>query len=149
MAIEYARLKRLHRIRKLMERQRQLELQRAMSALQQTEQAVAGQTTAQLQAQMEGKQALATGSQDEWLLAEAAGEIARWNLDKLKVLHKARSEETRPARELYLQSRREQEQLAVLVEKSTEELQQEDLRRAQMAADDWYARRYALRRQEP
>lgn len=148
MSIEYARLKRLHRIRKLMERQRQLELQRAMSALQQTEQAIEQQTTAQLQARMESRQALATGDQDERLLAEAAGEITSWNLEKLKLLHKARSDAARPAWEHYLQSRKEQEQMSILVEKSTEELQQSDLRRSQMAADDWYARQYAIRKHE-
>jgi hypothetical protein len=99
------------------------------------------QEDALTEARVTARAALDAGDRNEWLLADAQGEVARWNRSKLKVLLSARAEVAGTAMEKFLESRLEHEQVKKLVEAAEQAGRIDEGRRSQAAADDWFLSR--------
>jgi len=100
-----------------------------------------------LEAKRLAHEALSAGDRGEWLMADAQSEVAGWNRGRLGVLLRARAVAVAPATEQFLNSRREHEQVKLLVEAAQLAAQAEEDRRVQAAADDWFlSRRIRLAR---
>ncbi len=141
MAIALGRLKRLERIRRLSAAQARVELELAAAEVLQVEKSLAAQARSAAESRTQARCALAVADRGEWLLAEAAGEVAGWNTDRLQAALAKRRQALQPARAMYAARHRDEEQVAMLVDSSEAAARQEQGRREQAAADDWFSRR--------
>jgi len=119
----------------------------ALAAVAEVETALGVQDATLLEAKRLAHEALSAGDRGEWLMADAQSEVAGWNRGRLGVLLRARAVAVAPATEQFLNSRREHEQVKLLVEAAQLAAQAEEDRRVQAAADDWFlSRRIRLAR---
>jgi hypothetical protein len=132
------RLKRLLAIRLLTEELDRNALQIALSAVSDVETALATLDHAMTESKLIARAALAKGDRRDWMLADAQGEVAGWNLSKLKKLLAERTEVAESAKKKFIESRREQEQVKQLVKDAQQTARIQEVRRAQAAADDWF-----------
>jgi len=135
------RLGRLLAIRRVAEEMAQGRLQLASAAVTEVETALSVQQTTLIEAGVAGREALAGGERGDWLMAEAQAEVAGWNRGRLGVLLGVRKTLAAPAMEDFLESRREFEQVKLLLEDARQAARIDQNRRAQAAADDWFLSR--------
>lgn len=136
-----ARLARLQAIRGLSEGIKRTELARALALVAEVETVLVQQKAMQADAKIATRAALDAGERGEWLLAEAQGEVAGWNCERLRGLLRVRTEAVAPAMRGFIESRREHEQVKQLVEDERRAQEIERDRRAQATADDWFLSR--------
>ncbi|HEX9199239.1 MAG TPA: hypothetical protein VF865_06745 [Acidobacteriaceae bacterium] len=132
------RLGRLLAIRRLSEDLDRRNLQLTLASVAEVEVALARQSTVLAESRLTARAALTTGNRNDWLMADAQGEVAGWNRGRLGTLLQARMVAVAPAMEKFLGSRREHEQVKHLVEDAQKAARSEDDHRAQAAADDWF-----------
>jgi hypothetical protein len=143
------RLERLSAIRRLGEELGRRTLQMALGAVAEVESAIDAQDASLVEAKVESRDALAAGDRGEWLMADAQGEVAGWNKGRLGYLLRERMSEVPPAMEAFLESRREHEQVKHLVDDARGAARVDEDRKAQAAADDWFAGRRGQRGRGP
>ena len=139
-----SRLKRLKRIGVLygvVERMHSVELQRATSAVRETELAIKAQRTVVGAAGRDGRKALAMEDRIGWSVAERQREIAEWNGVRLGEIRLKREELSRVAREQYATSRLKSEQMTQVVDGVSARVEMEAGRRAQSLTDDRFLSR--------
>jgi hypothetical protein len=124
--------------------QRIRELQAAMSAVAEVASALREDGEALSHSGAAGRAALGRGDRREWLLAEAQGEVARANMEKLKNLLARREAAVPPAMERFLSCRLEHEQTKVLAESAQQAADLEQAHREQAAADEWVQSRWSI-----
>jgi flagellar biosynthesis chaperone FliJ len=132
------RLDRLLAIRHLSEEIDRSTLANVLSSVHQAERAIASQELTRLDAKQAARQALSSGNRGEWLFADAQCEVAGWNRSRLDVIRQQRELDVPPAREKFMQSRCEHEQVKQLIENARQEAKIDESRKAQAAADDWF-----------
>jgi len=132
------RLDRLLAIRRLSEELDRSALAIVLSSVREVETAIASQETSQLEAKQAARRALSAGDRGEWLMADAQSEVAGWNRDRLGVMREERAREVPQAREKFMESRCEHEQVKQLIENAKLSAEIEEGRKAQAAADDWF-----------
>jgi hypothetical protein len=128
-------------IRRLNEEVDRGALATALAGVAEVEVALAWQETALVQSRVAARTALEAGERGEGLLVDAQIQVAAWNRGRLRVLLRAREEAVAPAREKFLESRREHEQVKQLVEDARQAARVEEDRRTQAAVDDWFLSR--------
>ena len=133
-----ARLQRLLAIRTLAEDLDRSALKAALAATAEVENALTALDHALVESKATAQAALSQGDRGEWMMADVQSEVAGWNRRKLKSLLVARAEVAAEAMERFLNSRIEQEQVKQLVKEARQTTELEQVRRAQIAADDWY-----------
>jgi len=132
------RLGRLLAVRRVAEEMAQGRLQLASAAVTEVETALGAQETTLIEAKAAGREALVSGERGDWLMADAQAEVAGWNRGRLGVVLAKRKTFVAPAMEDFLDSRREHEQVKLLLEDARRAARIDDDRRAQAAADDWF-----------
>jgi flagellar export protein FliJ len=132
------RLMRLVGVRRISEELARRDLGLAVAAVAEVDAALQGNAQNKSEAEHVARAALGAGERGEWLLADAQSEVAGWNRGRLEGLRAERLVAVGPARERFLESRREHEQGKVLVEGAREMERVEGERRAQAEADDWF-----------
>jgi len=135
------RLHRLLAIRRICEEVDRGTLAMALAAVAEVEMALRAQQLALLDARQATRAALSAGDRGDWLMADAQSEVAGWNRGRLGTLHEARAADVPPALEQFMNSRREHEQIKLLVRDAQQAEQIEDGRKLQAAADDWFLSR--------
>lgn len=141
MPVVLERLRRLQRIRRLAADQAGLELELAAASLRQAEQAQAAQGRGGREARSLARQALALGERSDWLMAEAAKEVAGWNLSRLQSVREQRAIVVEPARQRYIETHREAEQARTLLDSARTAERTRETRKEQAAVDDWFSRK--------
>jgi hypothetical protein len=139
-----SRLKRLKRIAALhgvVERIHSVELQRATSAVRETELAIEAQRTVVGAAGRDGRKALAMEDRIGWSVAEMQREIAKWKAVRLGEIRLKREELSRVAIEQYATSRLKSEQMTQVVDGVSARVEMEAGRRAQSLTDDRFLSR--------
>jgi hypothetical protein len=134
-------LRRLHGLHELVERTHAVELERRVSEVWETEQAIDRQGTAARSALFDGRAALTLGDRMEWSLAEVRWELARWRCDGLERIRAQREALRAAAQEQYVASRVKSEQMRHVVDGVETRVAIEEDRRSQAAADDRYLSR--------
>ncbi len=132
------RLARLLAIRRLREDLDKTAWEMALAKMAEVETAIGMQGTARGRARHAAHASLNEGDRGNWLMADAQAEVAGWNQEKLEVLLAARAAEVAPAREKFLESRREHEQVKVLVDAARQTERVAEARREQAEVDDWF-----------
>jgi hypothetical protein len=135
------RLIRLLVIRRVAEDLDRRKMELAAAAVGEVETALGTQEATIVEAALVGRVALEAGERGDWLMADAQSEVAGWNRRRLGVLLATRSAEFVPAMEKLIESRREHEQVKLLVESARQAARGEEDRKAQAAADDWFLSR--------
>jgi flagellar export protein FliJ len=142
MSTKILRLQGLARIRRLQEEMERRALQLAVAEVAEVESALQSDAAAMLESRESAREALRTGDRSEWLLADAQGEVARANIDKLGSLLTKREAQVPIAMTRFLVCRREHEQSHVLVRETRQSEAVEDARREQATADEWVISRW-------
>jgi hypothetical protein len=130
------------RIRKLQEETERRELEVAVGAVAEVVAALRMDEAAVGESQEMSRNALGEGDRGEWLLADAQGEVARANMDRLAVLRVKREAAVPVAMARFLACRREHEQAKVLVREARQAEAVEVGRKEQAAADEWVMSRW-------
>jgi hypothetical protein len=144
MSAKLVRMRGLERIRRLQEEMELRELQAAMGAVAEVAVALDMDGASLVGARDAGRAALVRGDRGEWLLADAQGEVARANLEKLKVLRARREAAVPPAMARFMACRLEHEQAKSLAGEARAAELLEQARREQAAADEWALSRRAI-----
>jgi flagellar export protein FliJ len=142
MSTKILRLQGLARIRRLQEEIERRALQLAVAAVAEVESALQSDAAAMLESRESAREALRAGDRSEWLLADAQGEVARANIDKLGCLLTKREAQVPIATARFLVCRHEHEQSKVLVRETRQAEAVEDARREQATADEWVISRW-------
>lgn len=142
MSTKVQRLQGLERIRRLQEEMERRALELAVAAVAEVETALREDAAAMLESRGSARAALRTGDRSEWLLADAQGEVARANIDKLGSLLSKREAVVPLAMARFLACRREHEQSKVLVKEARQVEAAEVARREQATADEWVMSRW-------
>jgi hypothetical protein len=137
MSAKVARMRGLERIRRLQEEMERRELQAAMGAVAEVQAAIEMDGASLLGARDAGRAALVRGDRGEWLLADAQGEVARANIEKLKVLRARREAAVPAAMAKFMACRLEHEQAKSLALEARAIELLDLARREQAAADEW------------
>jgi hypothetical protein len=132
------RLKRLVGIRKIAEELDRRDLELAVAAVAEVDVALSATQRSLQQAGIAARAALGAGERGEWLLADAQTEVAGWNRGRLGLLRAQRVVAVEPAKEKFMASRLEHEQAKVLVEDAKRDEREDEVRKTQMASDDWF-----------
>jgi flagellar export protein FliJ len=140
------RLTRLVGIRKIAEELDKRDLELTVAAVAEVDSALRATQGSLLEAGVAARTALGAGERGEWLLADAQIEVAGWNRGRLGLLRAQRTVAVAPAKERFLESRREHEQVKVLVEDAKQAERADEDRRAQTASDDWFLGRLVRER---
>jgi hypothetical protein len=148
MSDKTRRLKRLVGIRKIAEELDRRDLELAVAAVAEVDAALWATRGSLLEAGTAARAALGAGERGEWLLADAQSEVAGWNRGRLGLLRAQRVVAVEPAKEKFMASRLEHEQVKVLVEDAKREEREDEGRRAQTTSDDWFLGRLMRERQE-
>jgi hypothetical protein len=135
------KLERLLAIRRVSEDMDRSALGFALASLAEVEMEMGAQEKALAESRVTARAALDAGDRNEWLLADAQGEVAGWNRSKLKVMLLGRTEVAGTAMAKFNESRREHEQVKQLVEAAEQAARMDEGRRSQAAADDWFLSR--------
>jgi hypothetical protein len=142
------RLTRLVGIRKIAEELDKRDLGLAVAAVVEVDSALRATQGSLVEAAQAARVALGAGERGEWVLADAQAEVAGWNRGRLGLLRAKRAVAVAPAKEKFLESRREHEQAKVLVEDAKQAERVDEDRRAQAASDDWFLGRRLRERRE-
>jgi MarR-like DNA-binding transcriptional regulator SgrR of sgrS sRNA len=132
------RLKRLLAIRVVTEELDRSALQTALAGVSEVERTLAELESELATAKLAARVALADGQRSEWMMADAQGEVAGWDRGKLKRLLVDRAAVAGVAMKKFLESRRDHEQVKQLVQNAEQTSRVDDVRRAQVAADEWF-----------
>jgi hypothetical protein len=138
------RLRMLRRIATLygvMEEMRRSELEGAVAAVREAEEAIAVQRSAVLSARLDGRGALAAGDRLGWMAADTRRVVAgrkSMRLEEVRVKREAASE---VARRLYLTSRIESEQMKSVRKALARTVEIDESRRVQALVDDRFLSR--------
>jgi hypothetical protein len=132
------RLQRLAAIRMMTEELDRNVLRAARGAVAEVETAIDTQNSALAESKANARAALSGGDRGEWMMADAQGEVAGWNRAKLAGYLVARTEAATAAMDKVLESRREHEQVKLLVKNARVAARVEDVRRTQAAVDEWF-----------
>ena len=135
------RLDQLLAVRRLNEDLGRRVLAQALASVAEVEAALARQETTLADARLAARRAMTSGDRGEWLMADAQTEVAGWNRGWLGVLLETRAAEVPQAMEMFLESRREHEQVKQLVENAQQVEEIEEGRRVQASSDDWFLSR--------
>jgi hypothetical protein len=129
---------RLQRVRSVAEQQARMELERANAALRDAETSVGEQLLARTNAKRMARAALLAGDRTEWHLAEAMREVSEWNVTRAEVNRRDAEAAVGPAQIIFMNARREDEQMKALRKKmaAVEEIKRR--RAEQAAADEWF-----------
>ncbi len=138
MSDKTKRLKRLVGIRKIAEELDRRDLELAVAAVAEVDVALSATQRSLQQAGIAARAALGAGERGEWLLADAQTEVAGWNRGRLGLLRAQRVVAVEPAKEKFMASRLEHEQAKVLVEDAKRDEREDEVRKTQMASDDWF-----------
>lgn len=138
-----ARLNRLANMYAVVERVHSIELQTKAAALVEAERAIEVQRVVVRSAGFDGREALGTGDRMGWSVAQAQREIAGWRRDRLERIRAERMQLSDTARERYLASRLESEQMKSVVGRAAARVQVEEGRRTQATSDDRFLSRKA------
>lgn len=141
MSARRDRLGRLLAIRKLREDIDRTALQLALDSVTEVEVALSRQQLRSAEAKAMARTALIAGDRAEWLLAEAQNEVAAWNKERLNILRRLRVEMVSKAREQFVESRSQHEQLKQLKENAKRLASLESDRATQKSMDDWFLSR--------
>jgi hypothetical protein len=132
------RLQRLVAFRLLTEELDRSALQVALLAVLEVESAITELDKNVTESKMNARAALSEGNRPEWMMADAQKEVAGWNLSKLKSMLMVRVEGARIARERFLESRCEHEQVMQLIKDAHQAALLVEVRREQASADEWF-----------
>jgi hypothetical protein len=135
------RLQRLLAIRRICEDVDRGMMGMALAAVAEVDLALNAQRAELIRGTQAARVALSAGERGDWLMADAQSEVAGWNRGRLGVLREARAVEVPPAVERFLISRREHEQMKLLVRDADLAEQIEEGRKMQAATDDWFLSR--------
>jgi hypothetical protein len=138
------RLKMLRKIASLyglMEEMRRSDLERAVGAVREVEDAVAMQRSMVLSACLDEREALAAGDRLGWMSADKRREVAGWKSLRLEEIRVEREAASEAARQRYLTSRIESEQMKQVRDDATQTWELDVNRRVQAVLDDRYASR--------
>lgn len=133
------RLGMLRRIAKLygvIEEMRRSELEVAVGAVREAEEAIAAQRTTVLSARLDGREALAAGDRLGWMASDKRRELAEWKSVRLEDVRVEREAASAVARQQYLASRIESEQMKRVRDAMAREMEIDESRRMQAIADD-------------
>ena len=148
MSDKTRRLMRLVGIRRIAEELDRRDLELAVAAVVEVDSALRATQGSLVEAAVAARTALGAGERGEWLLADAQTEVAGWNRGRLAVLRAKRAVAVAPAKEKFLESRREHEQVKLLVEGAKQAERVDEDRRAQMTSDDWFLGRRVREQRE-
>jgi len=148
MSDKTRRLMRLVGIRRIAEELDRRDLELAVAAVVEVDSALRATQGSLVEAAVAARAALGAGERGEWLLADAQTEVAGWNRGRLGVLRAKRAVAVAPAKEKFLESRREHEQVKLLVEGAKQAERVDEDRRAQMTSDDWFLGRRVREQRE-
>jgi len=148
MSDKTRRLTRLVAIRKIAEELDKRDLELAVAAVAEVDSALRATQASLAEAGIAARAGLAAGARGEWLMADAQSEVAGWNRGRLGLLRAQRAVAVAPAKEKFLESRREHQQVKVLVEDAKLAERIDEDRRAQTASDDWFLGRLVRERRE-
>jgi hypothetical protein len=134
-------LRRIANLYGVMEEMRRSELEAAVAAVREAEEAIAMQRSTVLSAHLDGREALAAGDLLGWMAADKHREVAGWKGVKLEEVRLKREAASEVARRLYLTSRIESEQMKSVREALTRTVEIDESRRKQAIADDRFLSR--------
>ncbi|MBT9330293.1 hypothetical protein [Paracidobacterium acidisoli] len=139
-------LTRVLRLRTLFEDVSRVEVEQRTQQLARIEESVAREQsilTESLRIRMASTEKSPEAASEERLLARADGDLAQWKKAKLDVLRERKTQEADRAREVWRVRRREQRQVAVVIEAGAAEAKVQEERRMQRSLDDWFQLRRA------
>ena len=125
----------------VMEEMRRSELERAVSAMREVEEALAVQRSAVLCARLDGRAALEDGDRLGWMTADKRREVAGWRRIRLEEELVKREAASAAARQRYLSSRIESEQMKRLRDDAAQMVEIDEGRRMQAIVDDRFLSR--------
>ena len=132
-------LRRVLRVRALLEELSKLELERQSGELHRLEKSAAGQRAGSRAARGDALRRLAAG-EAEWMLEIADAEILAWKSGRLRSQAESRRPEVEAARAEMLERRLERRQVETLVTEAASAEAVEENRREQKRIDDWFQR---------
>lgn len=134
-------LRRLAGLYGVVERMRLGDLELALRALQEAEEAIGVQQRAQRMAGCDGREALRTSDAMSWSVAEMQGETATWRRFQLEELRVSRTDERNESERVYLRSRVESEQVQHVLCEALRDFEVKRVRREQAESDDRFLAR--------
>jgi len=135
-------LRRVLRLRRLLEEQTQQELERRSAEVRRLENAAGEQRTRARRARGEALRQLTSGGAD-WLVEVADAEILAWKSARLRSQAESRLPELEAARTALLERRVERRQVETLVTEAAAAGALDESRREQRRIDDWFQSRAA------
>lgn len=142
------KLERLLTIRQLQEEVGRCALQGLFASVTEVETSIETQREAFVEAGQQARDALTAGSREQWLMASARRGVSQSNKGRLSLLLDARRASLKPAMKQFLESRREREEVNLLVEDAKRDATTNEVRRLQAAADEWFLGRIAASRKK-
>ena len=134
-------LRRIANLYGVMEEMRRSELERAVSAMREAEEAIAVQRSAVLSARLDGRGALAAGDRLGWMAADTRREVAGRKSIRLEEVRVKREAVSAVARQQYLASRKESEQMKRIRDDAALGVELDESRRVQAVSDDRFLSR--------
>jgi hypothetical protein len=134
-------LRRIANLYGVMEEMRRSELEGAMGAVREAEEAIAVQRSAALSARLDGREALAAGDRLGWMAADKRRELAGWKSVRLEEVRVEREAASQVARQQYLASRIESEQMKRVRDGVARTVETDESRRMQAIVDDRFLSR--------
>lgn len=125
----------------VVERMRLSELELALRALHEAEEAIGVQQRAQRMAGCDGREALRTSDAMSWSVAEMQGETATWRRFELEELRVSLTDERNESERVYLRSRVESEQVQHVLREALRDFEVKRVRREQAESDDRFLAR--------
>lgn len=134
-------LRRIANLYGVMEEMRRSELEGAVAAVREADEAIAVQQSAVLSARLDGREALAAGDRLGWMAADKRREVAGRKSLGLEEIRVEREAAIAVARQLYLASRIESEQMKSVREALAQTVEIDESRRVQAIVDDRFVSR--------
>jgi ribosomal protein L12E/L44/L45/RPP1/RPP2 len=135
-------LRRLLKLRSLLEDLSQLELERRGAEVRRLEAAAEQEQTQARTARRDGLRRLTAG-ENEWMIEAADAEILEWTSARLRSLAESRRPEVEAARAAFLERRLERRQVEALLTEAAEAEAVDEARREQQGVEDWFQSRTA------
>jgi hypothetical protein len=134
-------LRRIASLYSVIEGMRRSELEVAVAAVREAEEAIAVQRSTVLSARLEGREALAAGDRLGWMAADKRREVAGRKSLGLEEVRVKRETASAVARQMYLASRIESEQMKSVREALARTVEIDESRRMQAIVDDRFLSR--------
>ncbi len=131
-------LKRILKVRQLVEDQSRIQLEAAVRALAEVEQGIASWQRRSAASRDLARAAMFNEDPESRLAAEIEEELADWRVERLKPIREARLEQVVVCREQFLEHRKLTMQTSSILSKQQAEAEAERLKKAQQALDEWY-----------